>query len=58
MHRVTWKLTIPYVKWRSNRNLLYDSRELKEGLCDNPEGSDREGNGREVREEGYGYTYN
>ena len=26
MERVTWKLRLPYVKWRVNRNLLYDSQ--------------------------------
>ena len=25
MERVTWKLTLPYVKYIANRNLLYDS---------------------------------
>ena len=25
VERVTWKLTLPYVKWRANRNLLYGS---------------------------------
>ena len=25
MERVTWKLTLPYVKQIANRNLLYDS---------------------------------
>ena len=25
VERVTWKLTLPYVKWRANGNLLYGS---------------------------------
>ena len=31
MERVTWKLTIPYVKWIANRNLLYDSGNSNRG---------------------------
>ena len=34
-------------------NLLYDSRKLKPGLCDNLEGWDRVGGGREAQERGY-----
>ena len=47
MERVTWKLTLPYAKWISNGNLLYDS-ELKQGLCNNLEG----GVGREAQQRG------
>ena len=25
MERVTWKFTLPYIKWISNKNLLYGS---------------------------------
>ena len=25
MERVTWKLTLPYIKWIANRNFLYVS---------------------------------
>ena len=39
---VTWKLTLPYAKWISNGNLLYDS-ELNPGLCNSLEGWDGEG---------------
>ena len=31
MERVTWKLTLPYVKLRANRNLLYGSRNSSRG---------------------------
>ena len=49
MERVTWKLTLPYVKWRANGNLLYGSGKPKQGLCVNLEGWDGEGDGREVQ---------
>ena len=29
--RVTWKLTLPYVKWRANGNLLYGSGNSNRG---------------------------
>ena len=45
MGRVTWKLTLPYVKQIANGNLLYDL-ELKQGLCDNLDRWDGEGDGR------------
>ena len=32
MERVTWKLTLPYVKWIANGNLLYDSGNSNLGL--------------------------
>ena len=32
MERVTWKLTLPYVKWIANRNLLYVSGNLNRAL--------------------------
>ena len=31
MERVTWKLTLPYVKQTANRNLLYGSRNSNRG---------------------------
>ena len=31
MQRVTWKLTLPYVKWIVNRNLLYGSGNSHQG---------------------------
>jgi len=31
MERVTWKLTLPYVKWIANRNLLYRSGNSNRG---------------------------
>ena len=40
VERVAWKHTLPYVKRTASGNLLYDSRELKVGLCDNREGWD------------------
>ena len=48
MERVTWKLTLPYVKQTANGNLLYGS-ELKQGLCINLEVWDGDGDGREVQ---------
>ena len=44
MERVTWKLTIPYVKWE----FTVWPRELKQGLCDNLQGWDRERDGNEA----------
>ena len=55
MERVTWKLTLPYVKQIANRNLPYGSGKSKE-LCINLEGSDGEADGREVQEGGDKYT--
>ena len=40
MERVAWKHTPPYVKRTASGTLLYGSRELKWGLCDNLEGWD------------------
>ena len=51
MERVTWKLTLPYVKQTANGNLLYGS-ELKQGLCINLEGCVRDGDGREFKKGG------
>ena len=51
MERVTWKLTLPYVKY-SQQEFTVWLRELKQGLCINLEGLDWEGNGREVQKGG------
>ena len=53
MERVTWKLTLPYVKQIANRNLPYGSGKSKE-LCINLEGSDGEG---DSKRRGYMYTF-
>ena len=47
MERVTWKLTLPYVKQIANGNSLC-LRIFKQGLCINLEGWDGERDGREV----------
>ena len=52
MERVTWKLTLPYVKWIANLNLLYGSGNSN-GLCINLEGWDGEG---VFKGRGYMYT--
>jgi len=51
MERVTWKLTLPYVKLMANENLLCDSRNSK-GLCNNLKGWDGEGYEKEVQKGG------
>ena len=53
MERVTWKLTLPYVKLMANENLLCDSRNSK-GLCNNLKGWDGEGGSKR---RGHIYTY-
>ena len=55
MERVTWKLTLPYVR-DSQREFAVWLRKLKQGLCINLEGWDGEGDGREVQREGI-YVY-
>ena len=52
MERGTWKLTLSYVKYIANGNLLYGSGNSKQGLCINLEGWDGEGDGREVQKGG------
>ena len=47
MESVTWKLTLPYAKHTAN-GFAVCLRELNQGLCDNLEGWDGEGDGREV----------
>ena len=51
MERVTWKLTLPYVKY-SQQEFTVWLRELKQGLCINLEGWGGEGDGREVQKGG------
>ena len=38
VEREKWKLTLPYVKYRANGNLLYASGNSKQGFCINLEG--------------------
>ena len=50
--------TLPYVKSTASENLLYDSGSSDPVLCDNPEGYDGVGGGREVQGEGtYEYLW-
>ena len=56
MERVTWKLTLPYVKIDSQWEFAVWLRKLKQGLCINLEGWDGAGDGREVQKEGI-YVY-
>ena len=51
MERVTWKLTLPYVKEIANGNLLYGSGNSN-GICINLEGWDAGGDGTEVQKGG------
>ena len=51
MERVTWKLTLPYIK-DSQREFAVWLRKLKQGLCISLEGWDGAGDGREVQQGG------
>ena len=51
MERVTWKLTLPYVKQIGNGNLLM-SQGTQTGALYQLEGWDAEGDGRKVQEGG------
>ena len=51
MERVTWKLTT-ICKIDSQQGFAVWLRKLKQGLCNNLEGWDGEGDGREVQKEG------
>ena len=42
--------TLPYAKWIASANLLYDTGSSNLVLCDNLEGQDWVGDGREVQE--------
>ena len=52
MARVTWKLTLPYIKSIPNGNLLYVSGNSNRGSVFNLDGWDGEGGGREVQKGG------
>ena len=52
MNRVTWKLYITICKIDSQWELALWLRKLKQGLCINLEGSDGEGDVREVQKGG------
>ena len=51
MERVTWKLTLPYIK-DSQREFAVWLRKLKQGLCTNLAGWGGAGDGREVQKGG------
>ena len=51
VQRVTWKLTLPYVKQIANGNFPF-LRKLKQGLYVNVEGWDGAADGRDVQEGG------
>ena len=51
MERVTWKLTTIY-KIDSQQGFAVWLGKLKQGLCNNLEGWDGEGDGREVQKKG------
>ena len=54
MERVTWKFTLPYVKYMANWNLLYDSGNSNRGSVSTKSGGmGREMGGRFKREEIY-----
>ena len=57
MERVTWKLTLPYVKQIANRNLLYGS-ETQTGALYQPKGVEWGGRWEgDSKGKGYMYTY-
>ena len=56
MERVTWKLTLPYVKSIANGNLLYGSGSLKAGSVSTLSGGMGGEMGGRVRREGI-YVY-
>ena len=58
MERVTWKLTLPYVKWIANRNLLYRSGNSNRGSVSTSRGEmGKEMGGRFNREGIYVYLW-
>jgi len=52
MDRVTWKLTSPYVKYKDNGNLLYDSGNSNWGSVSTYRGETRRKMGRWFQREG------
>ena len=52
MERITWKLTLPYVKQIAKGEFAVWLRKLKQGLCINLEGCDGEGDGKEFQKGG------
>ena len=58
MKRVTWKLTLPYVKQIANRNLLYGSGKSNgRSVSTQRGGMGRKMGGRFTREERYVYLW-
>ena len=57
MERVTWKLTLPYVKIDGQQEFAVWLRKLKQRLCINLEGWDGEGDGSFKRERIYVYLW-
>ena len=51
MEKVTWKPTLPYVKWTA-MGICCMFQETQTGLCINLEGWDGEGDGRRVQKGG------
>ena len=51
MGRVTWKLTLSYVKLTANKSVVW-LRKLQQGLCIDLAGWDGAGDGREIQMEG------
>ena len=52
MERVTWKFTLPYVKYIANWNLLYDSGNSKRGSVTTYRGGKGTGMGVRFKREG------
>ena len=52
MERVTWKLTLPYVKYIANGNLLYGTGNSNRGSVSTLRGGDGERDGREFQKGG------
>ena len=52
MKRVTWKLTLPYIKQITNWEIAVCLRKLNQGLSLNLEGLGGEEDGREVQKGG------
>ena len=52
MERVTWKLTLPYVKQTANWGICCMTQETQAGALYQPRGGGWEGDGREVQNRG------